>query len=97
MAQEGLDPFGQKFLKSLGGLFLLDQFRDAFLGVLTPFGAAQLNFGIIEEVAAPGATTSGIILEKLDLRAALGTFRGKDISGLPMPGVLAGTFGLFHG
>jgi hypothetical protein len=64
---------------------------------LTIFGAAQFDFGIIEEVAAPGTTPPGIVLEKLDVSAALGTLQAEDVIRLPVAGILAGTFYLFHG
>src|SRR5208337_4689085 len=87
----------QEILEGLGRLFGPDQVRDAFLGVLAPFGATQLDLGIIEQMAAPGAAPPGIVLEKLDFGPAFGTFRYKDVAGFPEAGILAGALHLFHG
>jgi hypothetical protein len=64
---------------------------------LAPFGATQLNLGIVEHMSAPRAAPPGVVLEELNFRSALGAFRHKDVVGLPKTGILTGAFHLFHG
>jgi hypothetical protein len=63
---------------------------------LAPFGATELDLGIVEHMPAPGAAAPGVVLEELDFRPAFGAFRHKDIIRLPKAGILAGAFHLFH-
>ena len=70
---------------------------EALFGELAPLGAALVELGVGEDIAAAFAAAAGVVLEELHLVPAGRADDVEDVPGLPEGRVLAGAHGDGHG
>jgi hypothetical protein len=80
---EQIIPFGEKFFR---------QRADALLGEFTVGRAPEIHLRVCDPMAAAGALSGGVVLEKFNQIPALRTFAFKYGAGLPVSAVLSWTF-----